>query len=470
MDVEEVRRLHLEEGLPVAEIARRLDYQAHSVARALRRAGVRIRRRRPLVSTERDRRLHITWRSIVGRCTRRSDRLYARYGARGVRIFAPWSDFEVFRSWALASGWKPGLSLGLKVRSKGYAPGNCAWIPRGENIKRGILAGPRGASWGITAFGDTKTALAWAQDPRCTVGAQGLLDRLARGMRPELAINAPRFSDSTRVGLSKRRPRRGSRPRRVIDWDRVRDLHVEKRLDVSETALALDASYHAVLRGLRERGWLIEHKGVPWSKLRYGRLLHKTWGNMFERCQRVAHPQYGKVGGKGIKVCEQWGDFGAFHAWALRSGYRPGLCLTRVERRQDYGPANCHWITRQEMSKSVEPTISRKPRWTVTAFGETKGPYAWSRDRRCSVSISGLVVRLRHGWKPEEAIVTPSKTGPKEPAVWVTAFGETKGVEDWVRDRRCRVGPASLRARLRKGVPAEIAITAEPFRVSRGRQ
>ena len=44
--------------------------------------------------------------------------------------------------------------------------------------------------------------------------------------------------------------------------------------------------------------------------------------------------------------------------------------------------------------------------------------------------------------------------------MWVTAFGQTRGVEDWARDRRCRVGRTSLRERLRKGMPAEVAITA----------
>jgi hypothetical protein len=101
----------------------------------------------------------------------------------------------------------------------------------------------------------------------------------------------------------------------------------------------------------------------------------------------------------------------------------------------------------------------------VTACEETKGPYAWSRDRRCAVSFSGLVERLRKGWRSEDAIVTSSRTGPEAPVVWVTAFGEKKGVEDWVRDRRCRVGPSSLRERLRKGMPAEVAIATPPFRV-----
>jgi hypothetical protein len=107
----------------VAEVARRLGYEAKSVGRALRRSGTKVRRRRPLVTTERDRRLHTTWRSIVSRCTRPRDPLYERYGARGVKVCEEWLEFAAFRDWALASGWKPGLSLGLDVRWEGYAPG-----------------------------------------------------------------------------------------------------------------------------------------------------------------------------------------------------------------------------------------------------------------------------------------------------------------------------------------------------------
>jgi len=70
IDVEQVRRLHLEEGLGLSEIGRRLGYNGTSIGRALRRAGIKIPRGRPVVTTDKDRRLHGIWRSIVGRCTR----------------------------------------------------------------------------------------------------------------------------------------------------------------------------------------------------------------------------------------------------------------------------------------------------------------------------------------------------------------------------------------------------------------
>jgi hypothetical protein len=194
------------------------------------------------------------------------------------------------------------------VRSRGYAPENCTWISRSENIKRGILAGPRGAGWGITAFGETKTAA----DPPCATGGQGLLDRLGRGMSVERAITLPKFAERRAARSSRLRRPQGGRVR--IDWKKARDVHVKKGLSVSDTALVLDASYHGVLRGLRQRGWLQARDATPPTKLRHGRLLHKVWQNMRERCWSKAHPAYEHVGGHGIGVCDSWDEFGAFHA------------------------------------------------------------------------------------------------------------------------------------------------------------
>ena len=91
--LKEARRLHLAEGLTLVEVGHRLGFTAKSIARALRRTGTRVRRRRATVTSDRDRRLHISWRSILSRCTLPCDPLYERYGARGVRVCDEWMDF-----------------------------------------------------------------------------------------------------------------------------------------------------------------------------------------------------------------------------------------------------------------------------------------------------------------------------------------------------------------------------------------
>jgi hypothetical protein len=46
------------------------------------------------------------------------------------------------------------------------------------------------------------------------------------------------------------------------------------------------------------------------------------------------------------------------------------------------------------------------------------------------------------------------------PCVFITAFGETKSLSDWSRDRRCKVTLHTLRERLDGGMAPERAIAA----------
>jgi hypothetical protein len=115
----------------------------------------------------------------------------------------------------------------------------------------------------------------------------------------------------------------------------------------------------------------------------------------------------------------------------------------------------------------VHPPRPSRARWTITAFGETKGPTAWSRDRRCRVSLSTVCRRLRDGWDAESAIATaPEKPGltgkARRP---VRAFGRVQSVAEWLRDPRCSVrSGATILMRIERGIGAETAITAPPFR------
>ena len=61
--------------------------------------------------------------------------------------------------------------------------------------------------------------------------------------------------------------------------------------------------------------------------------------------------------------------------------------------------------------------------------------------------------------------VPPSKPGMTGiMLVPLTAFGKTKSVTEWARDRRCVVTLGGLRARLQRQVPAEKAITSPPWK------
>ena len=89
-------------------------------------------------------------------------------------------------------------------------------------------------------------------------------------------------------------------------------------------------------------------------------------------------------------------------------------------------------------------SVAERQLWVVQAAGREGAAWAQERDR------GGVDTDFRFDLDARAAR-------------GLSAFGERKGVEDWVLDRRCKVGPSTLRERLRNGVPPEVAITTPPF-------
>ena len=60
------------------------------------------------------------------------------YGDKGVTVCPEWQTFEPFRDWAVAHGYRTGLSLDRIYSWGNYAPGNCEWITQAENSRRAV--------------------------------------------------------------------------------------------------------------------------------------------------------------------------------------------------------------------------------------------------------------------------------------------------------------------------------------------
>lgn len=398
IDVEEAWEA-VDSGMTLAEYSRRSGRAYRAIRAALLRAGHRLPQRKSAQRDEIDRRLYAVWSSMRARCYFTSSPLYERFGSRGILACREWDEFPAFRDWARANGYKPGLALVLKVRSRGYRPSNCTWGTIGDVVRAGL------------------------------------------------------------VGATRKAPSDANQP---IDWDRAHKLYVTDGRTIPETASLLGASRRGLTEGIRKRGWL--RAATPVHAREHGLHLQKAWNAMRVRARAFAAS---KTPGLSGKVHSRWSDFETFYDWAIGAGFREGLALTRIDRARPFGPTNCKWLPRSDSIEFHRPKRAKgHSRWQLEAFGEKKGAAAWSRDRRCKISFSTLLTRIRNGWSTEDAIGTPpgSRTGEKKTDTRVSAFGQTATISEWGRDPRARVRSTTIARRIKLGMQPEAAITTPGFK------
>lgn len=133
--------------------------------------------------------------------------------------------------------------------------------------------------------------------------------------------------------------------------------------------------------------------------------LYVTWCNLKGRCYNPKNAKYPVYGARGITVCKAWRtSFATFQSWALANGYKNTLQIDRKNNDKGYSPSNCRWVTARQNANN------RSTNSFYTAFGETKTIAEWSRDKRCGVSREVLRHRLVHdkrGWTIEQLISNP---------------------------------------------------------------
>lgn len=124
---------------------------------------------------------------------------------------------------------------------------------------------------------------------------------------------------------------------------------------------------------------------------------YKVWVAMLQRCNNPNQTGWASYGGRGIKVCEAWHNFEAFHNDMGDPPHR--MTLDRIDVDGDYCKANCRWATRREQSNN------RRNNVLITHEGQTRTLAEW--ERLYDLPRTLLSKRLRYGWTPERAITTP---------------------------------------------------------------
>jgi hypothetical protein len=114
------------------------------------------------------------------------------------------------------------------------------------------------------------------------------------------------------------------------------------------------------------------HNGNPKHGLfRGNEELFNVWHTMKSRCENQKRGNYGRYGGRGIEVCDEWHIAENFVKWAIKNGYRRGLQLDRINNDGNYNPDNCRWVTPKQNSRNT-----RRNQF-LTIHGETKCVSEW---------------------------------------------------------------------------------------------
>lgn len=123
---------------------------------------------------------------------------------------------------------------------------------------------------------------------------------------------------------------------------------------------------------------------------------YRSWKDMRARCSNPNDSDYANYGGRGIKVCERWGDFAAFYA---DMGNRPaGHTIDRIDNSGNYEPGNCRWAEAKTQANN------KRSNKVITIGGVAKTLQAWCDQ--FGIEHSKVRYRLSRGW-PLEAAFSP---------------------------------------------------------------
>jgi hypothetical protein len=126
---------------------------------------------------------------------------------------------------------------------------------------------------------------------------------------------------------------------------------------------------------------------------------YTLWKNMRTRCNKPAHPDYAKYGGRGIKVAPQWEGFLTFlHDVGRRPS--PDHSIDRIDNNGHYEPGNVRWATRKEQARNRRSSVR------IAYRGEERTLAEWAEV--AGMTLGCLHARIRYGGMTmDEAMTRP---------------------------------------------------------------
>jgi hypothetical protein len=78
---------------------------------------------------------------------------------------------------------------------------------------------------------------------------------------------------------------------------------------------------------------------------------------MIQRCYNKKQKAFINYGSRGIVVCKDWKNFENFYNWAMKTNYKDGLSIERIDVNKSYCPENCKWIKVEEQAKNRRTSL-----------------------------------------------------------------------------------------------------------------